>query len=160
MNILNQEYRQNRSGFTIIELMAVLLIMGLVISLGIPVFQRVLADYQLQQTAENLAWEMRLQQQEAMASGVYRQIDFLRYGNYYLIKKPAGQSSVSFPEGVTYAYITLPKDSDNRYLLTFYPSGIPNLGGTIALKNSFDRHKYVVINPVIGRVRVSDVLPD
>jgi prepilin-type N-terminal cleavage/methylation domain-containing protein len=159
MDMLNDNPKKNRDGFTVIELLAVLLITGLVMGLGIPIFKRTLADYQLQQTAERLAWEIRAQQQEAMADGTPRQIEFFYYGGYYKILKPQPRN-VFFPEDVAYAYLTLPKSGGNRYLLILNASGSPNLGGTVALKNDYGRERYVVINPVIGRVRVSDVPPE
>ncbi len=159
MNKLNHNPKKYRDGFTVIELLAVLLITGLVMGLGIPIFKRTMADYQLQQSAERMAWEIRSQQQEAMASGTNRQIEFFYYGGYYKILKPQPRN-VFFPEDVTYSYLTLPKSGGNRYLLTFNHSGGPNLGGTVALKNDYGRERFVIVNPVIGRVRVSDVPPD
>jgi type II secretory pathway pseudopilin PulG len=146
-------------GFTAVELMAFLVVVGVAVALAVPVFTKTMANSQLKQAADRMAWELRAQQQEAISSGSFRQIEFFYYGGYYQMLKPE-KNNVFLPQGITYSYITIPKTGGNRYLLTFNITGGPNLGGTIALKNEFGNQVYVIITPVIGRIRVSDVPPE
>ncbi|MGI6648339.1 MAG: prepilin-type N-terminal cleavage/methylation domain-containing protein [Bacillota bacterium] len=147
------------AGFTLVELLAVLVVLGMVSLMAWPVFNRTLANHQLRQTAEQMAWELRAQQQEAIAFGSSRQIEFSLYGNYYNVLKPELRR-VYLPEKIRFHYITIPKTGGNRYLLDFDILGRPNLGGTIALKNEFGSEQYVIITPVIGRIRISDKPPE
>ena len=159
MEKLSQRIIHKTVGFTMVELLAVLLVTSVTMVMTVPIFHQTIANYQLKQAAGRMAWEIRSQQQEAISSGASRQIEFFYYGGYYQVLKPA-KRNVYLPEGVEYAYITLPKSGGNRFLLTFNISGGPNFGGTIALTNGFGDQMYVIITPVIGRVRVSDVPPE
>ncbi|NPV26181.1 MAG: type II transport protein [Firmicutes bacterium] len=150
--------RSTEMGYTFIEVTAVLLISSLIFLLVAPRFVHGLADYQLQKSAEALVWQLRHERQAAIAEGTAHQIEFFVFGNKYRLFQPTLRD-VPLDAGIEYAYISLPKDQFGRLTLIFNPLGTPNVGGTIALKNKYNQYRYVVVAPVIGRVRLSDTPP-
>ncbi|NLK51367.1 MAG: hypothetical protein GX295_02820 [Syntrophomonadaceae bacterium] len=144
-------------GFTIVEIMAVLALFLILSAGAVTLFTRTMASYRLQQTADQMAWEIRTQQQEAIAYGSARQMEFFLFGNYYQIMEPEYRNVFLLP-GIEYVYISFPP-TGYRSLLKFNASGCPDRGGTIALKNKYGKHRYVIISPVVGRIRISEVRP-
>ncbi len=61
-------------GFTLIELAITILVMGIVMGFSIPAFQRISATYQLRGSAEDLAAQLRLAREKAIATGVEQPI--------------------------------------------------------------------------------------
>ena len=57
------------SGFSLIELVTVLVVFGIVLSFGIPSFWRYSQSQQLRGTSENLVQTIQLQRSRAMATG-------------------------------------------------------------------------------------------
>ena len=145
------------SGFTLVELMAVLAIILCISSGAIAFFARTIAGYQLQQTAEQMAWEIRGQCLEAQVYGAGRQVEFFLFGNRYKIMQPKGRN-VYLEPGIEFDYISIPS-TGNRILLSFAVDGQADKGGTIALKNKYGQKRYVVLSPIVGRVRITDVDP-
>jgi copper(I)-binding protein len=50
--------------------------------------------------------------------------------------------------------------ADSPRVCIFNPSGTPSSGGTVTIKNKNNQYLYVIVNPVAGRVRISDTYPD
>ncbi len=144
-------------GFTLIELMVVLLIMGMLLSLAWPRLDRIYQHYALNSSATQLAWTLREARSEAMFKGQPSSIRFYvslnRYRSdtqaYYLLK---GIQYVGEPN-FTYRIGSIPACSFNG-------TGAPAGGGTVVLKNRFNERKYIIVNPVLGKVRVSDKPPE
>lgn len=145
-------------GFTFLELVVTLVVIGIIVGCtAAPTVKRTLAKKNLEIASQKLAWEIRGLREEAIALGIARQVEFLLYGRAYYFS--ATGRRVDLEPGIDFAYITLPRDAYSRIILRFDVNGNPNQGGTIALRNSYGEQKYVVVLPVIGRVRVTDTPP-
>jgi len=57
-------------GFTLIELAITILVMGIVLGFSLPAFNRISASYQLRGAAEDVAGQLRLAREKAIATGV------------------------------------------------------------------------------------------
>lgn len=61
--------RTQTSGFTLVEMAVTILVIGMLFAFSIPAFQSVSASYQLKGATENLAAQLRLSREKAMATG-------------------------------------------------------------------------------------------
>lgn len=61
--------RAQTSGFTLVEMAVTILVLGMLFAFSIPAFQSVNASYQLKGATENLAAQLRLAREKAMATG-------------------------------------------------------------------------------------------
>jgi prepilin-type N-terminal cleavage/methylation domain-containing protein len=64
------------SGFTLIELMVAIAVLGLVLAFSVPAFQRINQSYQLKATTRNVAGTMRLWRERSMATGNEHQVQY------------------------------------------------------------------------------------
>ena len=116
-------------GFSLMELMIVLVIFGLILGFGIPSYQRYSQTQQLRGASENLVQTIQLQRSRAMATGQSVVINFNTAA-------PAAWTCISggranrkqLPLGVTYA-------SANPASLVLTRDGRVNTSGTIVFVN-------------------------
>lgn len=100
----------NERGFSLIELAIVLVVMGILVGFSVPSFQRISSTYQLQASAENVAGQLRLARQKAIATGVEQPMHIpLNSTNTYHIHYTSGIISTSWtlPRGITFTNSTL-----------------------------------------------------
>src|SRR5262245_64078182 len=68
--------RSRTSGFTLVEMAVVILILGLLFAFSIPAYQRINGSYQLKGATENLAAQLRMSRSKAMSTGVDQPMHF------------------------------------------------------------------------------------
>jgi prepilin-type N-terminal cleavage/methylation domain-containing protein len=146
----------NNYGFTLIELLAVLMIMSIVLSLSWPALDKMYQRYALNTATTDLAWTLRSARSYAMFSGKPVTVRFYVAANTYM--SPDGWFQLT--EGIKYAGVpTFPSTIGGIPVCSFSASGAPSGGGTIVLKNKLNMKKYIIVNPVVGKIRVSDTPP-
>jgi prepilin-type N-terminal cleavage/methylation domain-containing protein len=91
----------NERGFTLIELAITVLVLGILIGFSVPAFGRLSASYQLHGASENIAGQLRLAREKALATGVTQPMHFVST-NVYHIHYPSGIAAAwTTPNGIT-----------------------------------------------------------
>lgn len=117
------------AGFSLVELMIVLVVFGIVLSFGIPSFGRYSQTQQLRGTSENLVQTIQLQRSRAMATGQSVAINFNTAAPCAWTVMSAGRSNqLLLPKGVIYASAT-------PATLTLTRDGRVNTSGLVVFQN-------------------------
>jgi prepilin-type N-terminal cleavage/methylation domain-containing protein len=94
-------------GFSLIELAIVLVVMGLLFGFSVPSFNRISSSYQLRGAAENVAGQLRLAREKAIATGVEQPLHIPNSTTYHM-HYPSGISTTwTLPRGVTFTNATV-----------------------------------------------------
>lgn len=157
------------SGYTLVELMALLVILAILANLAWAGYRSAISTISLQQDADILARKLRMARQTAIMSGrecdvVFTASNAAAPSISYGIRHNHDISTVFLREGVTTVGTTFARDpivpgDYSRSVCRFLPSGVPNQGGTVCLKNSKNRKLYIVVTPVTARIRVTETEP-
>lgn len=133
---MNERRTQTQRGFTLVETAVTILIMGLLLAMGVPALQSMNKTVQLQGTVQNIAAQLRLAREKAIATGTPQVIHFTP--NYpsgttidYHLHNGAVGPGWSFPNGVDFygGYATLSS-------VTFSPDGRASNSGFLVLTNT------------------------
>lgn len=93
-------------GFSLVEMAVVILLLGLMFAFSIPAFQNISTSYQLKGATENIAAQLRLAREKAIATGMPQPMHFTpNYLNSdYHIHYPTGfvPAKWKLPRGVTF----------------------------------------------------------
>jgi type II secretion system protein H len=153
-------------GFTLIEIVVVVALVGILSSIVLPDFKKTVDHYKLNVAAQQLSHNIRMVQQKAISEGVPYKILFdMNKRDYYIIKSALNGFQgkvVKLPEGVNFewtSFTTNFNNSKNENTLIFSVSGAPIQAGTVALKNKNER-LYVMVTVATGRVRISKIPPE
>ena len=120
---------RNNQGFSLIELMIVLVVFGIILSFGLPSFWRYSQTQQLRGTSENLVQTIQLQRSRAMATGQSVDINFNTAAPSAWTVMSQGRSNRKLlPRGVTYA-------SANPATLTLTRDGQVNTSGLVVFQD-------------------------
>ncbi len=120
---------RSQRGFSLIELMIVLVVLGLLLGFSIPSFHRLSSSYQLQSTAENIAGQLRLAREKAIATGVIQ--PFRCAGAAYATTPASGIGGWwKLPRGIEYDWCT---GTDSLYQLQ--TDGRSDRSGLIVLQD-------------------------
>lgn len=138
--------------------------MSILAAVALPQFTKALEDYKLNAATRDMATILRKARSDAIFHGKSIQIRFYIQDNSYKIfynqisnKK---DTRYKLPENITYkGGATFLVGSDRNPYCSFNPSGAPNAGGTIILANKLGTKRYIIVNPVAGRIRMSDEPP-
>ena len=115
-------------GFSLIELMLVLVVFGIVLSFGLPSFWRYSQSQQLRGTSENLVQTLQLQRARAMATGQSVVINFNTAApNGWTVMGQGRSNRKVLPRGITYA-------SAAPTTLTLSRDGRVNTSGLVVLQ--------------------------
>lgn len=100
--------RHTARGFTLVEMSVVILILGLIVGFSIPAFVKLNRTVQLKGTVQNLANQLQLARQTAIATGSPQTVHLYAgtFGVDYHIHNPGKPPSAhwKFPSGVTYLW--------------------------------------------------------
>lgn len=129
-------------GFSLIELMIVLVVLGLIIGYSIPSFNRFSSTLQLRGAGENIAGQLRLAREKAIATGVVQPVtfryDYLGQSDYRTTPPVGVGGSWRLPRGITYAWGT---GAESSYV--FQKDGRCDHSGLIVLQNRFGQRDTV-----------------
>lgn len=152
----------NRGGFTLLELILVLLMMALIAGLTTPFVMSTLDRIRLDSEVRNVASALRYARSEAIA----RKIRFtfnadIESGRYWLAG-PAGGDALQarvLDQGIRFKQFTNEQETrtDGTFVIHFFPQGNSS-GGTIHLEvagQDADETGYVIrVSPVTGTPRI------
>lgn len=139
-------------GYTLIELIIVMAIIGILFSVSYPNFLKILSQYQLRSAANQLVTDMRWVRQESIYGRAKRvKIYFDKDENYYaILDTTIRREERKLPKGVFFHDVPL-----SNPLLTFSLIGAPSEAGRIVLKNSYGDFCYIYFMPSTGRIRIA-----
>jgi len=142
------------AGFTLLELLIVIALMGIIAALVVPMFGGPVSTSELRATARQLAAGLRLARSEAVSE---RRETFLVVdvaGKRFKVDREAREHAL--PSKVDLKLFTAQNDlvSQNVGSIRFYPDGGSN-GGRITL-GSGDRKYEVDVDWLTGRVAILD----
>lgn len=108
-------HRSSSRGFTLVELAVTILIIGMIFAFSIPAYRSISSTYQLKGATENLAGQLRLCREKAIATGEPQPMHFTYNwtflgvtSDYHLhLASGAVPSSWKLPRGVTYYSVTV-----------------------------------------------------
>ena len=133
---------KRQAGFTLVESMVVLVVVGITLAASIPAFQRYQRSTNLRSGADQLAGTIRLCRQSAVAEGVNYGFIFSSQLYYYTFEDTNGDGSYSggeqfwgpfyYPKG---ARVTSLSNGFTSVYLGFNPNGSTNQGGNINMVN-------------------------
>jgi len=135
--------------------MVVVVIISLLLGLGINGLDYLIQWNKLNTAAALLSSELKNTQSRAFYEGVWYKIDFWESLDRYRIYK---QTEVY--KDIQLEDIDLFNSNFTDDKVYFYPNGVPNMGGTVTLKNKRGKILYVIMTPVTARVRVSPEPPE
>jgi len=170
-------------GFTLFELLIVLLIVSIFTMLGWPALNAFMGDYRLGAAAEEIVNALEFaqltavsgQQTQVTISAATKTIDVKQFKPDANLLSGAGSYTAAEVENSSYAYLGNPMNKGTDYSITFpndsrfsgvdittsafgspvtfNSTGTPSMGGTVTLTFS-GRQKTVTLNAVTGRVSV------
>jgi prepilin-type N-terminal cleavage/methylation domain-containing protein len=125
-------------GFSLVELAITILVLGMLFAFSIPAYRNISATYQLKGATENIAAQLRLAREKAIATGSGQQIHFTpNYMNCdYHIHYPSGHVIPlgKLGRGISFASISLHPllERDGR---VYSSPGVP-ASGTVILRDA------------------------
>jgi type II secretion system protein H len=151
------------AGFSIVELMVVLLILGITLAASLPAFNRYLASSTLQNASEEFAGRLKLARQTAVAQGVPQIVSWNTASQTYSIITDSNGDGVAqagepvlgpfdLPNGITLANDTVDPFAGTQ--LTFNPNGSASQSGTVVLSNTKNGSLNLSVLAPTGQVRV------
>ncbi|MDF1590189.1 MAG: GspH/FimT family pseudopilin [Desulfobacterales bacterium] len=176
--------RRRRDGFTLFELLIVLLIVSIFTMLGWPAINAFMGDYRLGTAAEEIVNALEFaqltavtgQQTQVTISATTKKIDVKQFKPNVNLLGGAGSYTAAEVENGSYAYLGNPMNKGIDYTITFPnesrfsgvdinasgfdtpvtfdSTGTPSIGGTVTLTFG-GRQKVVTLNALTGRVSVS-----
>lgn len=140
----------HKKGYTVIEMILVITIIGILATLSLPIYKKSLAHYRHSSALRMIATDIRLIQQQSITENqsyglVFNNVDYslVRGENLELKVLPKGN------------HIMGTGFKDNA--LSFNPSGEPSKGGgTIIIGDASGNKSSVVVTPATGKVKISD----
>lgn len=146
---------RRRGGFTVIELMAVVVVLAVLLTLAVPAFMDLLARQRLEGAANELSADLQYARSEAVSRQLDVALRTLADGSGYSI------TAASTPTPTLIKSVTLPDEvtvTDNTTLTYTGMRGIPNetSGGDLSITVSSTRTsgRMQVDNNAMGRVRL------
>ena len=155
---------KSKNGFTLLELLIVITVVGILASLAIPNIIKIADDYRLNEAAKEIAREIINTQQLAMYYGIDMQFEIDIYNNQYSVRT-RGTPSKLFKRGQLDRSMTIATNLYNpgysgsyKGIRTLYysPSGMPSRTGTIWLYSKTGGYKRITIAVGTGRVKIWD----
>ncbi len=96
-------------GFSLIELLVTVLVMGMILAVSIPAFRGYRESHLLSSTARNIAGQLRLAREKAIATGTMQTIHFTEdylESDYHIHNGSLVNPKWLFPKGIQYYWGT------------------------------------------------------
>ncbi len=148
-----------RQGFSLIELIIIILVMSIIMAIAFPPMDNCLANYRLHSECLQLQQYIRLVSQEALVKDCDNYYILLYFNqDKYKIVAPLDNGNVMMvllPDDVDLAFSNFPYNRIN-----FSAKGKPVTGGCIRLESKkTGKMQYVIVAAITGRTRISDKPP-
>ncbi|ATW23994.1 GspH/FimT family pseudopilin [Candidatus Formimonas warabiya] len=144
----------NEKGFTFLEMLIVIIILGILVTIAYPKFEKEKARWELNMAARQMVSDIRLWQQKAIVEQKIFTLLINREEKIYHIKEK--ESNTIKYTGDLSNLIESVNFTTNFNIIDLYPDGTTNKAGHFTLTNKFGARKYVIILNTTGRVRISD----
>ncbi len=126
---------RDRRGFTLIELSVVILLLGLIAAFSLPALLKLNQSLQLKGAVQNLAGQLQLARQKAMATGVPQIMHLYQgtYGvDYHIHNTGEGPTGMwKFPTNVSYVWSL---GTLSGQMVTLNPDGRADRSGMVILQ--------------------------
>lgn len=143
----NSCWKQER-GFTFLEIMVAVVILGLLTALAVPNLNQALENYKLNSAARQFVAQVRYVHSRAI-NGESTEIKLYYVGDrYYIRKGRVAEETVILPPGIRF------ENSLSREISFDLQGDLSGGANTIYLKNSRNRRVEITITPVTGRVKI------
>lgn len=139
--------KQNQ-GYTLLEVIVVLALIGIFLSISIPNL-RIISNFQEKNEMKTFRRDIIAAKNKAIMEGTIYVLNIERKINSYNIK--ISGETVKDVE-LVYWHIIPGNTLENR--IEFSPTGVPNGGGTIRLKNKKGKITELTISPVTGKINI------
>jgi type II secretion system protein H len=153
-----KKYLAGEAGFTLPEMLAVLVIIGVLAGVAVSSLNRNMAHWELRTAARTMVSDLRAARDLAMTRGTGTVVSIYKDRGFYTLERRDGKwENVYLPKRVrfTTGYINSkgePKTCANSF--SFTPAGTSN-GGTTKLETATGEPRYVIVYANTGRVRES-----
>lgn len=145
---------RSQEGYTIIEVILVLAIIGILVGMAAPAFSKTLQSTYLANSAQELVSDIRGAQSDAFTRGSPYEIRFSPPAGYSIYQQGSAtpDKSLTLENGI--GILSVSGISGN--VLVFDAFGKPGISAvaTVTLRNRLGAQKTIEITPVTGRARV------
>lgn len=153
--------KHSPAGFTLVELLLVVLIMGILVGISTPLFKNTYYDFQLTDTAQRISGLVRFAQASAIVERAKFRINFNSEKTKYWLEKesdPAKPNEFLRISGKFGRANSVPQDIKIEYendTITFYPDGSAD-EAVIYFRNKNNKFYTCLIEGQTGYVRLLD----
>lgn len=143
----------DQQGFTIPEMLIVLILIAIVAGIGFATFNRMAINSSLRTAARDIASDFQLARQRAMAENTSLTISFDSGNHAYRVPQPGGgeliKALATYGGGITFTNV----DLSGGNIIVFQPRGTTQQWGNVALQNSRGSTATIAVNST-GRANV------
>jgi prepilin-type N-terminal cleavage/methylation domain-containing protein len=144
---------KGEKGFTLLEMMLVLVIIAGMFAIALPGIRRIQAYWHLQLATQRLVADLRESQELAMTQSVYHEIRFAIFEpRYSVYEGVTHKRDVVYPDGVFYPYGNLQLPNNH---VRFDGMGHVSTSGSLPLVDSYGDRTTIVLYMHTGRVAVT-----
>ena len=131
------------SGFSLVELMAVLVIFSIMLAIGVPTYTTITGSQSLQGTTGNIAAQLKLAREKAIATGSQQTMHFtLDYldSDYHIHNGAYPDPKWNLPKRITYYW-----GSGTNSAYVFRTDGTCTASGMVILQDTRGRRDTVIV---------------
>ncbi|MDD3839218.1 MAG: prepilin-type N-terminal cleavage/methylation domain-containing protein [Clostridia bacterium] len=147
----------NTNGFTLIEIITVLAIIGIALACFSPGLMHLYEQWQLDTFVDNFIMDIRFSRQLAISKGYRHLVELNLEGKYYYLRgdyvTQPSLKKVELPVCIQTITTTFKKNPSGYITIIFNENGAPGGGGTIEFSTKNDKKATITVLPVTGRVQ-------